>query len=113
MKSQFFWLELKGFLNMFRTEEPLLSKPIPHELPFEELPDYIQTNIANCERCEELEIEILTAAAQINAATYRFLKLLAEFDEKGGWHGDGIKSFAHWLLSTTSRENRYGIHDGS
>jgi len=93
MKSQFFWLEVKGFLNMFRTEEPLLSKPIPQE----ELPDYILKNIANCERCEELEIEILTAAAQINAATYRFLKLLAEFDEKGGWHGDGIKSFAHWL----------------
>ena len=34
---------------------------------------------------------------EINAADYRFLKLLAEFDDNHGWWGDGIKSFAHWL----------------
>ncbi len=48
-------------------------------------------------RSEELEIEILTMAGQINAAQYRFIKLLAEFDDNGGWQGDGINSFAHWL----------------
>ena len=25
------------------------------------------------------------------------LKLIGEFDEKGGWHGVGINSCAHWL----------------
>jgi len=48
-------------------------------------------------RGEALEVEILTMAGQINAAQYRFIKLLGEFDDNGGWQGDGIKSFAHWL----------------
>ncbi len=26
-----------------------------------------------------------------------FLQLLAEFDDRGGWCGDGIRSCAHWL----------------
>ena len=47
--------------------------------------------------CHNLENEILTMAAQINAVTYRFIKLLAEFDENDGWHGDVIQSFSHWL----------------
>ncbi|MGK0462712.1 MAG: hypothetical protein ACJA0W_003577 [Candidatus Azotimanducaceae bacterium] len=38
-------------------------------------------------RSEALEVEILTMAGQINAAQYRFLTLLLEFDEHGGWHG--------------------------
>jgi hypothetical protein len=48
-------------------------------------------------RNEALEVEILTMAGQINAAQYLFIKLLFEFDEQGGWQGDGIISFAHWL----------------
>jgi hypothetical protein len=44
-----------------------------------------------------LEQELLTLGAQIDAATYRFIKLLARFDEANAWQGDGIKSFAHWL----------------
>jgi len=48
-------------------------------------------------KSEALEIEILTMAGQINAAQYRFLKLLVEFDDHGGWQSDGIHSFAHWL----------------
>jgi hypothetical protein len=50
-----------------------------------------------CARSETLEVEILTMAGQMNAAQYRFLTLLFEFDEHGGWQGDGIRSFAHWL----------------
>lgn len=46
---------------------------------------------------EMLEGEILTLAGQINAADYRLIKLLDEFDDNNGWQGDGIKSFAHWL----------------
>jgi len=44
-----------------------------------------------------LEQELLTLGAQIDAATYRFIKLLARFDEANAWQGHGIKSFAHWL----------------
>jgi hypothetical protein len=45
-----------------------------------------------CARSEALEVEILTLAGQMNAAQYRFLTLLFEFDEHGGWEGDGIRS---------------------
>jgi len=58
----------------------------------------IQQNNIDCRaRCEELEIEIMTLAGQMNAVQYRFIKLLAEFDDNGGWHGDGINYFALWL----------------
>ena len=62
------------------------------------LSETVQANFARRALCEELEIQILTSAAQINAATYHFITLLGEFDENGGWHGDGIRSFSHWLL---------------
>ena len=45
----------------------------------------------------ELGEQITLLAAQINAATYLFLKFLSEFDRRGGWCGTGIKSCAHWL----------------
>jgi hypothetical protein len=45
----------------------------------------------------ELGEQITLLAAQINAATYLFLKFVAEFDRRGGWWGVGIKSCAHWL----------------
>jgi hypothetical protein len=45
-----------------------------------------------CARSEALEVEILTMAGQMNAAKYRFLTLLFELDEHGGWQGDGIRS---------------------
>ncbi|MFT7246663.1 MAG: hypothetical protein ACI82A_004042 [Candidatus Azotimanducaceae bacterium] len=47
--------------------------------------------------CDALETELLTLAAHLNAANYRFLKLLADFDAHQGWYGTGIKSFAHYL----------------
>jgi hypothetical protein len=46
---------------------------------------------------DALETELLTLAAHLNAANYRFIKLLADFDAHQGWHGTGIKSFAHYL----------------
>jgi hypothetical protein len=46
---------------------------------------------------EELEVEITTLAAHLNAATYRFLVLVADFDRRGGWAGWGVRSCAHWL----------------
>ena len=49
------------------------------------------------QRCEALCDEITTLAGHLNAANYRFLKLLDEFDQHDGWAGDGIRSLAHWL----------------
>ncbi len=56
-----------------------------------------QTNTCRHARSTGLENEILILAGQLNAAEYRFIKLLGEFDDAGGWQGDGINSFAHWL----------------
>ncbi len=44
-----------------------------------------------------LEDEITELSAHINAATYRLLTLIREFDERHGWSGAGLKSCAHWL----------------
>lgn len=46
---------------------------------------------------EQLEDQITTLAGQINAANYRFLILIAEFDRRKAWAGWGIRSCAHWL----------------
>src|SRR3712207_1150118 len=45
----------------------------------------------------DLESELLSLAGHIAAAECRFLQLLAEFDARDGWAGDGIRSCAHWL----------------
>lgn len=64
---------------------PLLDAPATRPLPrFErELP--------------ELESELLGLAGHLAAAQRRFLRVLAEFDERDGWAGPGMKSCAHWL----------------
>ena len=49
------------------------------------------------EALEALENEITELWGHINAATARFLSLLAEFDRRGGWKHDGIANCAHWL----------------
>src|SRR5947209_13683943 len=49
-------------------------------------------------RClEQLEREICELAAHLAAATCRWLLLVAEFDERGGWADWGARSCAHWL----------------
>src|ERR671920_110862 len=45
----------------------------------------------------ELARAITTGAVRLAAATAAWLRLVAEFDERGGWHGVGITSCAHWL----------------
>jgi Domain of unknown function (DUF222)/HNH endonuclease len=45
----------------------------------------------------ELATEISTLAGHINAAQYRFLKLIAEFDRRKGWSDGFTQSCAHWL----------------
>ena len=46
---------------------------------------------------DALAAEITTLAGHLNAAHYRFLKLLDEFDREQGWAGPGVRSLAHWL----------------
>lgn len=48
-------------------------------------------------RIQQLENDITTLAAHIDAAMFRWLELLREFDECEGWKGEGIKSLAHWM----------------
>jgi Domain of unknown function (DUF222)/HNH endonuclease len=45
----------------------------------------------------DLERELCELAAHLAAATCRWLLLLAEFDQRGGWAEWGVKSCAHWL----------------
>ncbi|MEA2386241.1 MAG: hypothetical protein QOJ22_415 [Thermoleophilaceae bacterium] len=41
--------------------------------------------------------EITELAARINAATCRWLELIAEFDKREAWADWGMKSCAHWI----------------
>jgi len=46
---------------------------------------------------DDLADRITRLAAQINVATYHFLKMLAEFDSRQGWKKHGVRSCTHWL----------------
>ena len=46
---------------------------------------------------ESLQHEIIELSAHLNAATYRWLVLVGEFDRSDGWAGEGVASCAHWL----------------
>ncbi len=45
----------------------------------------------------ELESQITELAGHLNAAQYRWLMLIAEFDRRNGWSDGGTQSCAHWL----------------
>jgi len=45
----------------------------------------------------ELVTEICTLAGHINAASHRWLVLIAEFDRRNGWSDGATQSCAHWL----------------
>ncbi|HEU4627228.1 MAG TPA: DUF222 domain-containing protein, partial [Steroidobacteraceae bacterium] len=45
----------------------------------------------------ELAAEITELAGHLNAATHRWLKLIAEFDRRNGWSDGACHSCAHWL----------------
>jgi len=46
---------------------------------------------------DELEAQITELAGQLNAATYRWLTLIGEFDRRRGWADGRLHSCAHWL----------------
>jgi hypothetical protein len=58
---------------------------------------------------DKLADKITTLAGQINAATYRFIKMIAEFDRRKAWEGSGIRSCAYWL----AWKNYCGPREGS
>jgi hypothetical protein len=45
----------------------------------------------------ELSDQIVELAGHINAAHYRFLMLIAEWDQRKGWNDGASQSCAHWL----------------
>src|SRR5262249_30539648 len=49
------------------------------------------------EDLEQLGERIAEQAAHLDAAMHRLLVDLREFDERGGWYGQGASSCAHWL----------------
>ena len=64
------------------------SSILPDQLP--STPSFIPENN------QELGDEITRLAGHINAAQYRFLKLLAALIERGAWEGgSGMKAPAH------------------
>jgi len=46
---------------------------------------------------EDLEAQITLLAGQLNAANYRWLTLIAEYDRRQGWADGALHSCAHWL----------------
>src|ERR1700690_4280062 len=46
---------------------------------------------------EDLEAQITQLAGQLNAANFRWLTLIAEFDRRHGWADGKLPSCAHWL----------------
>jgi hypothetical protein len=46
---------------------------------------------------DELEAQITELAGQLNAANYRWLTLIAEFDRRQAWADGSLHSCAHWL----------------
>src|SRR2546430_7926583 len=46
---------------------------------------------------ERLEADICELAAHLNAATARWMALIAEFDRREGWVSWEVTSCAHWL----------------
>ena len=60
------------------------------------LPSF-EERIAYIRSTHELEDQIVELAGHLNAANYRFLALLAEFDRRKGWNCRATRDCAHWL----------------
>ena len=76
-----------------------MTNPSPSPVsPHESIPNPIIPMSFIPEKDEDLGDEITRLAGHINAAQYRFLKLLAALIERKAWGGDsGMKTPAHWL----------------
>ncbi|MBL8269256.1 HNH endonuclease, partial [Steroidobacter sp.] len=57
-----------------------------------------EARAADRQSLAELGHQIVELAGHLNAGNYRFLMLIAEWDRRKGWGGDGgTQSCAHWL----------------
>jgi hypothetical protein len=52
---------------------------------------------ATTERSEALDERVGVLSAQIHALSAELVDTLAELDGIGGWHGQGFRTYAHWL----------------
>ncbi|HEY0680964.1 MAG TPA: DUF222 domain-containing protein [Steroidobacter sp.] len=59
--------------------------------------DDYRARAARIDETRAIGNEITKLAGHINAAMYRFLTLIAEFDRRGGWSDGSTQSCAHWL----------------
>ncbi|MEP6545864.1 MAG: DUF222 domain-containing protein [Gammaproteobacteria bacterium] len=59
--------------------------------------DGAYTAIVSSVSLAELEAQITELAGQLNAANYRWLTLIAEYDRRKGWADGKLPSCAHWL----------------
>jgi hypothetical protein len=67
-------------------------------LSFEPLPYMTPEELAQrSHELAELADQITELVGHLNAANYRFLKLIAEFDRRKGWVDNATHSCAHWL----------------
>jgi hypothetical protein len=71
------------------------STPAPVAISFRK--SHERKTKARQSRLKQLEDGITELAAHMDAALFRWLELVREFDECNGWTGDGLKSCAHWL----------------
>jgi len=69
-----------------------------HPIPHSDSSGFVAQHLAQAGKhrayVQQLEDDICQLAAHIDAAMFRWLELLREFDECDGWAGDGIKSSA-------------------
>jgi Domain of unknown function (DUF222) len=59
--------------------------------------DDFETRTERLRSLRELEAQITELAGHLNAAHYRWLSLIAEFDRRHGWSDGSTQSCAHWL----------------
>jgi hypothetical protein len=75
----------------YELSEPAAAAPLPAAPPLASAAPATERPL------DELERDICELSAHLAAATCRWLLMIAEFEERGGWHGWGIKTCAHWL----------------
>jgi len=78
--------------------------PFPDRVPFgdpfhDPFHDPVPDPFSDPDPIRDLEDRILALAAQLDAATFRLLDLVAEFDRRRGYELGGHPSTAHWLAA--------------
>jgi hypothetical protein len=64
--------------------------------------EWYQNLQADRQSLTELGYQIVELAGHINAAHYRFLMLIAEWDRRKGWNDGASQSCAHWLTGSAA-----------